>query len=1364
MKNYIIFLQLLLTFSVQFISTASLSQCPISNFSIASPVCAGSPLQITNNSIGASYYKWDFTPGYFSKPANKLNDTILSLNYPGDITLTTENDTNIVFISGFGDGKLHRIIYGNGPENQISLYENLGTLGVLYQPTDIALYKEDSTWFGLIVDYGSNYLFRIRFGNSLRNTPDSITTVLTNVTSNFVNPWSIKLAKDSTGSIYGLVCNHTGGSISILSFGNSIRNTPTASTPVIVPGTTFVQDGVIAKSCGNWYALLAGNSSGKVIRAEFGNSLANAPTFTTIISGGGAPSDLILVDDSSHWKLLYTDFNSYNIKKYDLGSDLGNITPVFLGADYFNGQNPKGICSSRNGDKTLVYVLYSSRNVQTIGYTNPVNVNKKISTDYNPNNVVFTESGTYPVTLFVTDSNGNNSSYTDSVVVTPAPNTNFAITNKCFGDITSFIDSSYINSGTITSWIFFFDDGDTSSLQNVNHTYLSTGSYNVRLITSSSFGCYDTLMNTINITPRPQASFLSSTTFCSQTELPFTDQSTVASGTINAWSWRFGNGDTSNLQNPAYFFSNGGNYMVELTVTTAEGCSDSTSALHTINDRPQANFKIDNTCIGQNVVFTDQSIFNNSTANEYAWDFGDGNSDTTSNTSHLYAAVVASYSAQLIVTANNGCIDTTIQTVKINNIPSVNFSFPSYNVCQNDAVEFTDLSTVSGDTISGWYWDFGNNEFDTSANPIHQFSVPGINTVSLVSYAPSKCPGSAFQQLINVIESPVASFSYSTTCIGNATFFTNNSIPPTGSSIDSVWWTFNTTDTSFIYNPDFTFPNAGNFPVTLTVISPEGCSNSNNSSVQIYKRPLSDFSHSIPCTGDSLQFLNASKSDSLSILSQYEWNFGDPSSGINNNSILPNPKHKYNLTQNYIVSLIATTNFGCKDTTIKSFNVNKSPTAQFTYSPTCFGSLMEFFNPGSPLDSLYLWNFGDNQTNQLREPAHYYAFPGIYTVQLQVSSKPGCKTTASKQVSVSPIPLADFNSTPACINTVYSFINNSSISSGSINKWNWNIPTLPKPDSIKNPEYTFHNTGSYNVTLTVTSDIGCSKSITKAITVNSLPVSSFSFDPQFGNPPLEINTMDYSQNGAFYLWDFGDGSALETIREPIHVYTDTGLFVITQYVTSLFGCKDTLSKNIYVINPILDIAVTGDSSYTNGNYFHVVGRIENRGTRQINSLQLEARLENGNTIREELTEPIPNGPLGFYTYRFHASFLLNSGQDFRYYCIKAINPNGFEDNVPENNERCFNLTDDIITIQPFPNPFTDHITIRFLLPQQENIKIELIDKNGRIVRKMFEGKANKNIFELQQDLTELSDGHYTVRITYRDRIISSSIVKNKPSK
>src|SRR4051812_48349594 len=98
MKNTATITKLFFLISFLNISITAFGQCPQSSFSISSPVCAGVPLQITNNSSGALNYKWDFTPGFFCSPAVKLTDTLLNLAFPGDITLATQNDTNIIFI------------------------------------------------------------------------------------------------------------------------------------------------------------------------------------------------------------------------------------------------------------------------------------------------------------------------------------------------------------------------------------------------------------------------------------------------------------------------------------------------------------------------------------------------------------------------------------------------------------------------------------------------------------------------------------------------------------------------------------------------------------------------------------------------------------------------------------------------------------------------------------------------------------------------------------------------------------------------------------------------------------------------------------------------------------------------------------------------------------------------------------------------------------------------------------------------------------------------------------------------------------------------------------------------------------------
>jgi PKD repeat protein len=1357
MKNYFSSKILLLFVCIQCISQHLAAQCPQSGFTIQSPICVGSPLTVTNSSVGGNTYKWDFSPNYLTQTATVASDTLLNIPLPGDITQMWQGDTMVLFVSGFADSKIHRLTYGNGPGNALTNYEDLGNMGALYQPSDVAFFYENGTYYGLVVDFGSNYLYRFRLGSSIFSTPDSISAVLTAATSNFNYPRSIKIVQDSTGNIYGMVANHGNGNLVMLDFGNSIHNTPASTT--IATGTSSIKDAIFARTCGNWHAFIGCSNAVGIKRADFGNSLSNTPSFTQIVTGVYT-TDLVLIDDGPNWKLAATDEASWVVRKYNLGPDMLNNTPTNIGQEFFSGyQTPKGICYARKDTSAYIITMNESKRVMAIKYSQNIDVNVPTSTDFEPVGVTFNTPGSYPVTLSITNADGDYSTYTDTIDISTAPVSSFAVSNTCSGDMTSFLDGSTMNNGTITSWNWDFGDATTDNNQSPTHQYSNPGTYIVSLTTAPASGCQNTMTDTITITTIPVAAFLTPPATCSMTNMQFTDQSTDSMSTISQWLWNFGNGDTLMSQNPVYAYPAGGSFGVTLTVTTPEGCSATSTDTLQINDRPSAAFSVANTCIGQSVSFTDQTTVANSQIQNYSWDFGDSYTDTASNPAHQYAGGVFNYNAQLIVTAANGCVDTAVQNIRINNVPAVNFSFAPSVVCSNSNVNFTDLSIVSGDTISKWAWDFGNNETDSVANPVHQFTSSGQHTVTLIAYSPSSCPGIAFQQIVDVKESPVAAFTSSTTCLGDATNFTNNSIPPSGGSIDAVIWTFNGQDSTIVYNPTYLFAAAGSYPVYLYVRSTDGCIDTVTSSVGVHIQPTASFNHTLACEGAAVQFTNTSTCDTTSTLTNYDWNFGDVLSGSNNYSTMQNPSHIYDTTITYLASLITTTNFGCSDTAMTSFTVKITPTVNFTYSPTCFGDLMEFFNPGASSDSTYLWNFGDNQYNQLREPAHYYASPGSYAVRLNVMAKSGCQGSSTKQVAVSPIPVANFSTTPACLNTNYQIQDNSHINSGFISSWQWIIDSQSLTGSVQNPMTVFTATGQHNVSLTVTSDIGCTDAITKIIDAYPLPISSFSFDPQYGTPPLLIQLSDLSTGSQTYSWTFGDGTAIETLQNPTHTYTDTGWYTISQTVTSQYGCVHSSNKNIYVINPVLDVAVTGDSSYFDGEYFHIVARIENRGTRDITNLQMEANLEGGNTINEIYIDSLPTGAAGMKSYYFHASFLVNDISNVHYYCIRALSPNGQPDSHPSDNERCFNLTDQMIVINPYPNPFDEEIHLKFLLPRSENMTIELFDNTGKIVKNIYSGKAPKNLFEVKANLAELRKGSYNLKIVYRESVIVKHIVK-----
>lgn len=123
----------------------------------------------------------------------------------------------------------------------------------------------------------------------------------------------------------------------------------------------------------------------------------------------------------------------------------------------------------------------------------------------------------------------------------------------------------------------------------------------------------------------------------------------------------------------------------------------------------------------------------------------------------------------------------------------------------------------------------------------------------------------------------------------------------------------------------------------------------------------------------------------------YQWNFGDPSSGINNTSALSSPIHLYNAEGNYSVRLITTDNLGAHDTVIATISAalkTSSPistgTANFTYSiAPSFPYLVTFTNSSINSDS-YKWFFGDGSeaNNDSSIIHHYYFFAGTYTVSL----------------------------------------------------------------------------------------------------------------------------------------------------------------------------------------------------------------------------------------------------------------------------------------------------------------------------------------------------------------------------------------------
>lgn len=219
----------------------------------------------------------------------------------------------------------------------------------------------------------------------------------------------------------------------------------------------------------------------------------------------------------------------------------------------------------------------------------------------------------------------------------------------------------------------------------------------------------------------------------------------------------------------------------------------------------------------------------------------------------------------------------------------------------------------------------------------------------------------------------------------------------------------------------------------------------------------------------------------------------------------------------------------------------------------------------------WFWNFGDKATSKLKSPYNGYKKPGTYDVKLRVIDVNGCQDSIEKTVKYYPVPPL-INIQPSsfigCVPGTVTFTNLSKPIDNTY-KVNWDFGDGTKVSEIS-PTHIYDSAGVYSVTLDIISPIGCktSETFNSYITIEPRPVANFIYTPDNpSNLDPEVQFKDLSSGAAAIGWNFGDGGR-SILQNPLHVYVDTGMFVVTQYVTHKSGCVDSLSK-VVDVKPII---------------------------------------------------------------------------------------------------------------------------------------------------------------------------------------------------
>jgi gliding motility-associated-like protein len=677
-----------------------------------------------------------------------------------------------------------------------------------------------------------------------------------------------------------------------------------------------------------------------------------------------------------------------------------------------------------------------------------------------------------------------------TVNVFVSPSAQFASTSPCAPNGTVFTDNSVANStGGISSWSWNFGDGNTSTQQNPTHTYTSNGNYNVTLLITNADGCTDTITQTVTVYPKPVADY-TFTNQCDGNPITFNSTSTInAPGTINSYNWNFGDNTSGSGSSVSHTYNSPGNYNVTLIVNSNNSCADTITQQITVYNNPTASFTHLDVCLGNAVNFTNTSTVNApDVINSYLWAFGDGSPTSTStNPSHLYLNP-GTYSVTLIATTANSCSDVTSINVNVYDAPTSSFTFN--DECENILVSFTNTSSnPSSGTIASFAWNFGDGSpiNTTNSNPTHTYTTAGTYTVTLISYSSNLGCSDTAQQTITIFPSPVSSFTFTNQCFGTAIPFTDQS---TG-TITNYNWSFGDNTNSGLQNPTHNYSAAGNYVVTLTVTSNNGCTNTSLQNITVYPSPTADFSATEVCNGMPTSFESTSTVTMPDIITNYVWDYGD-GSGFGSGA---NTSHNYLAPGMYQVTLAVSTNNNCIDTVTIPIFVNPNPVVDFIAdslngcTPLCV-TFSNFSTITAGTIATYQWSFGDGEQSFSTNPSHCYINESLsqqnYNVTLTAMSDKGCTSLLNKAnyITAYPLPIADFSTDPNPTDIFRSNIQFTDLSiSASYWLWNFGDNSTTGDTLLQNPQHLYADTGVYIVTLYIENSYGCSDSTLKLVDI-----------------------------------------------------------------------------------------------------------------------------------------------------------------------------------------------------------------------------------------------------------------------------------------
>jgi PKD repeat protein len=618
------------------------------------------------------------------------------------------------------------------------------------------------------------------------------------------------------------------------------------------------------------------------------------------------------------------------------------------------------------------------------------------------------------------------------------------------------------------------------------------------------------------------------------------------SGNAIKYLWDFGDGTISYLQNPpTKQYSKAGMYNVCLTIGDTSSCTQSFCRQIAVGQvRCNADFAYTVDTITETVTFTNMS----SEANNYFWDFGDGNFGFSRDTSHVYQKP-GMYTVFLSIWNQTSlCYNEVSKNILVAGqgaeITIADFDY--YVNAGNDTVLFINKSSPN---ITNYYWTFGDGSFNAVENPVKNYTKPGMYNVCLTVFDVNSGANAMICKTVMVGSGTcniTAGMGYEIDNENETVHFADKS---TG-DYNEYYWTFGDGGTSSDSAPVKIYTSPGYYLVTLAVRkSGTACVDYTADFLQIGQvNCKADFNYVVNPVNDSVSFINNSKGN----IASYYWYFSD-----GGYSVEINPKHKFDRAGLYYASLTVSDASGtCMDYTSKPIQVGDiNCNAYFTYYVDIPTRTTWFKNESTGEATNYFWKFGDGKFSTDTNPVHTFKYPGYYTIGLNVyNTADSCMDYYETTVLIGEQGSdceADFIYRVDTNKNVF-FTDNSK---GTITQYLWDFGDGDTAMS-KNPTHLYSTRGFYNVCLSIVNNVHIPNLICKWIDVatdetsnckakfffiaDTLSTNTFFTDASFGKPTK-------------WIWNFGDGNS--SIEEnPSHSYSKKGYYVTSLYIKNNAGC------------------------------------------------------------------------------------------------------------------------------------------------------------------------------------------------------------------